>query len=230
MSSFPHALTIRVCSVAFVLSSSPALFAAPNPTPNVSPGLDLSGMDRTVRPGQDFFTHANGAWLKATEIPADRAAYGVGGVVNELTSQRTAALIQQAVKADAPKGSTAQKVGDYYASYMDEEAIEAKGLAPLQPTLDRIAAIQDRGALARFLGGTLRADVDALNNTNFYTDAILGLWVAQDLDDPTRYVPFLLQGGLDMPDRAYYVDPAPRMAEAPQPARVRAPTGEVAPQ
>ena len=213
MSSFPHALTIRVCSVAFVLSSSPALFAAPNPTPIVSPGLDLSGMDRTVRPGQDFFTHANGAWLKATEIPADRAAYGVGGVVNELTSQRTAALIQQAVKADAPKGSTAQKVGDYYASYMDEEAIEAKGLAPLQPTLDRIAAIQDRGALARFLGGTLRADVDALNNTNFYTDAILGLWVAQDLDDPTRYVPFLLQGGLDMPDRAYYVDPAPRMAE-----------------
>ena len=213
MSSFPHALTIRVCSVAFVLSSSPVLFAAPNPTPIVSPGLDLSGMDRTVRPGQDFFTHANGAWLKATEIPADRAAYGVGGVVNELTSQRTAALIQQAVKADAPKGSTAQKVGDYYASYMDEEAIEAKGLAPLQPTLDRIAAIQDRGALARFLGGTLRADVDALNNTNFYTDAILGLWVAQDLDDPTRYVPFLLQGGLDMPDRAYYVDPAPRMAE-----------------
>ena len=213
MSSFPHALTIRVCSVAFVLSSSPALFAAPNPTPIVSPGLDLSGMDRTVRPGQDFFTHANGAWLKATEIPADRAAYGVGGVVNELTSQRTAALIQQAVKADAPKGSTAQKVGDYYASYMDEEAIEAKGLAPLQPTLDRIAAIRDREALARFLGGTLRADVDALNNTNFYTDNILGLWVAQDLDDPTRYVPFLLQGGLDMPDRAYYVDPAPRMAE-----------------
>ena len=213
MSSFPHALTIRVCSVAFVLSSSPALFAAPNPTPIVSPGLDLSGIDRTVRPGQDFFTHANGAWLKATEIPADRAAYGVGGVVNELTSQRTAALIQQAVKADAPKGSTAQKVGDYYASYMDEEAIEAKGLAPLQPTLDRIAAIQDRGALARFLGGTLRADVDALNNTNFYTDNILGLWVAQDLDEPTRYVPFFLQGGLDMPDRAYYVDPAPRMAE-----------------
>jgi putative endopeptidase len=137
----------------------------------------------------------------------------VGGVVNELTSQRTAALIQQAVKADAPKGSTAQKVGDYYASYMDEAAIEAKGLAPIQPTLDRIDAIKDREALARFLGGTLRADVDALNNTNFYTDNLFGLWVAQDLDDPTRYVPFLLQGGLDMPDRAYYVDPAPRMAE-----------------
>ncbi|HZM49171.1 MAG TPA: M13 family metallopeptidase, partial [Vicinamibacteria bacterium] len=121
--------------------------------------------------------------------------------------------IQQAVKADAPKGSTAQKVGDYYASYMDEAAIEAKGLAPIQPTLDRIDAIKDREALARFLGGTLRADVDALNNTNFYTDNILGLWVAQDLDEPTRYVPFFLQGGLDMPDRAYYVDPAPRMAE-----------------
>ncbi|HEU0091934.1 MAG TPA: M13 family metallopeptidase, partial [Vicinamibacteria bacterium] len=95
----------------------------------------------------------------------------------------------------------------------DEAAIEAKGLAPLQPTLDRIHAIKDRQALGRVLGGTLRADVDALNNTNFYTDNLFGLWIAQDLDDPTRYVPFLLQGGLDMPDRAYYLDPSPRMAE-----------------
>jgi predicted metalloendopeptidase len=104
-------------------------------------------------------------------------------------------------------------VGDYYASTMDEAAIEAKGLSPLRPTLDHIAAIKDRPSLARFLGGTLRADVDALNNTNFYTDNLFGLWIAQDLDEPTRYVPFLMQGGLDMPDRAYYVDPSPRMAE-----------------
>jgi putative endopeptidase len=212
MTALPRALAARTVAV-FALSAASVLLAAPNPTPSASPGLDLSGIDHAVRPGEDFFAHANGAWLKATEIPADRAAYGVGGVVTELTSQRTAALIQEAEKARAPKGSSAQKVGDYYASYMDEAAIEAKGLSPLRPTLDHITAIKDRPSLARFLGGTLRADVDALNNTNFYTDNLFGLWIAQDLDEPTRYVPFLMQGGLDMPDRAYYIDPSPRMAE-----------------
>jgi len=210
MIPFPR---IRAFAVALSLLSASVLLAAPNPTPSASPGLDLSGIDRGVRPGDDFFAHANGAWLKATEIPADRAAYGVGGVVTELTSQRTAALIQETGKEHAPRGSVAQKVGDYYASFMDEAAIEAKGLAPLRPALDRIDAIKDRAELARVLGSTLRADVDALNNTNLYTDNLFGLWIAQDLDEPTRYVPFLLQGGLDMPDRAYYVDPSPRMAE-----------------
>ena len=89
---------------------------------------------------------------------------------------------------------------------MDTTAIETAGLAPLQPTLDSIAAIRDRHGLARFLGSTLRADVDALNNTNFYTENLFGLWVAQDLDDPSQYSPFLLQGGLGMPDRSYYLD------------------------
>jgi putative endopeptidase len=187
--------------------------AAPNPTPSASPGLDLAGIDRTVAPGQDFFAHANGAWLRSTEIPPDRAAYGAAGLVADLTSRRTAELIQQAADSGAPAGSPARKIGDYYASYMDEAAIEAKGLRPLAPQLARIAAIQDRAALARFLGGTLRTDVDALNATNFYTDNLFGLWIAQDLNDPSRYMPFLMQGGLDMPDRAYYVDPSPRMED-----------------
>ncbi len=131
----------------------------------------------------------------------------------ELTSKRTAELIQQAGIGNPPAGSEALKISDYYASFMDEAGIEARGLRPLQPTLDRIAAVTDRKALARALAATLRADVDALNATNFYTDNVFGLWVAQDLDDPSRYTAFLLQGGLDMPDRAYYVDPSPRMAE-----------------
>jgi predicted metalloendopeptidase len=177
-----------------------------------------------VPAGQDFFAHANGTWLKTTEIPPDRAAYGVAGLVSDRTSQRTAEIIQQAAAAGegaAPArdnhGSAMEvakrKIGDYYASYMDEAGIEAQGLRPLEPTLKRIGAIADRRALSRYLGGTLRADVDALNATNFYTDNLFGLWVAQDLDDPSRYLPFLLQGGLDLPDRAYYVDPSPRMAQ-----------------
>src|SRR5204862_2050767 len=90
--------------------------------------------------------------------------------------------------------------------------IEAKGLAPLKPMLAAIDAISDARSLASWLGGTLRADVDVLNATNFYTDHVLGLWVAQDLDDPSRYTAFLLQGGLGMPDRDYYLDDSPATA------------------
>ena len=170
----------------------------------------LEGMDRAAAPGEDFYAFANGAWLRDTSIPPDRGTYGVGGIVSELTNKRTVDLIQGAV---GPTGSDARKVADYYASFMDEAAIEAKGLKPLAPTLARIAAIGDRKALAAYIGSTLRADVDAMNATNYYTDNLLGLWVAADFDEPTRYAPFLLQGGLDMPDRAYYVDETPRMED-----------------
>jgi predicted metalloendopeptidase len=176
-------------------------------------GIDLEGIDHSVRPGDDFFRYANGTWVKTTEIPADRASYGPGAMLAELTTQRTAELVRQAAESGAAFGSAQQRVGDYYASLVDQAAIDAKGLAPLQPRLDRIAAIADRRALARALGETLRADVDVLNATNFYTDNLLGLWVAQDLDDPVRYSAFLLQGGLDMPDREYYLDDSARMAE-----------------
>jgi predicted metalloendopeptidase len=176
-------------------------------------GIDLEGMDRAVAPGDDFFRYANGSWLRATEIPPDRGGYGAAVMVVDRVDERTAALIRDTASSDAAPGSDARKIADFYASYMDAEGIEAKGLEPLRPTLDRIAAIADRRSLARLLGATLRADVDVFNSTNLYTDNLFGLWVAQDLDDPSRYVPFLLQGGLDMPDRAYYVDPSPRMAD-----------------
>ncbi len=178
-----------------------------------SHGIDLAGIDRSAAPGDDFFRYANGTWLKTTEIPADRSFWGVSGTLVELTARRTADLITEASKTEGPAGSDARKIGDTYATFMDEAAIEAKGLQPLQPALESLAAISDARALARALGGTLRADVDVLNNTNFYTANLFGLWVAQDLNDPGRYSPFLLQGGLGMPDRDYYLDASPRMAE-----------------
>ncbi len=172
----------------------------------------VAGMDRSVVPGNDFFAYANGSWLKATQIPPDRSTFGTSAVLVELTSKRLSSLIQQVSTAATP-GTEARKVGDYYAAFMDEAGIEKRGLAPLQPALARIAAISDRHALATVLGGTLRADVDALNNTQFHTDNLLGLWVAQDLDDPGRYAPILLQGGLGMPDRDYYFSPSEHMAQ-----------------
>jgi predicted metalloendopeptidase len=185
--------------------------ALPAPPPNV--GIDLAGMDLSVAPGDDFFAYANGSWLKTTEIPPDRSSWGTGGILAELTAKRTADLIAETAKGEAPEGSDARKIGDYYNTFMDEAGIEAKGLAPLQPQLDVIAKIEGAQSLARYLGGTVRADVDVLNATRLHTANILGLWVAQDLDEPSRYSPFLLQGGLTMPDRDFYLDPSPRMAE-----------------
>jgi predicted metalloendopeptidase len=198
-----------VAAHALTLAAAVAGAATPAPSPH---GLDLAGIDRSVAPGDDFFRYANGAWLKANEIPPDRSSYGPAEQLAELTAERTAELIRNAAAA-AAAGSEARKIGDYYASFMDEAGIETKGLEPLQPALRRIDAIKDRAGLAQALGATLRADVDVLNNTNLYTDNLLGLWVAQDLDDPARYVPFLLQGGLGMPDRDYYLNPSQNMAD-----------------
>src|SRR6185437_11031787 len=116
-----------------------------------------------------FNAYSNGGWIKATPIPADKSSYGLDAILTDETRKRTLSLIQDAAQAGAPADENARKVGDFYASFMDEAGIESKGIAPLKPQLDAFAAIADRHALARAIGGELRADVDALNNTNFYT-------------------------------------------------------------
>jgi putative endopeptidase len=173
----------------------------------------LDGMDRSIVPGNAFFDYANGGWLRTTEIPPDRAAYGTSQQLSDLNDQRLADLIREVAAGNAAPGSETRKVADYYAAFMDEATIEARGVAVLQPTLQQIAAIGDRGALTRYLGGTLRADVDVLNTGNVRTANLFGLWIAQDLDNPSRYLPFMLQGGLGMPDRDYYLNDSARTAD-----------------
>ena len=203
-----RALLLAAATSALLLS---AALTAAVPAHTAS-GLDLAGIERAVTPGDDFFRYANGAWIAKTEIPPDRSSFGVDALVEELTRKRTAELIQGAAQ-HAAAHSDAAKVGTYYAAYLDEAGIESAGLQPLQPALERIEAIKERTELARALGATLRADVDVLNATNLHTDNLFGLWVAQDLNDPKRYSPFLLQGGLVMPDRDYYLNPSQRMAD-----------------
>jgi len=180
--------------------------------PGGGTAIDLAAMDRSVVPGNDFFAYANGGWLAHHDIPPDRSGWGTAAILEELTARRTAALIAEAA-ADAPAGTDARKIGDYYASYLDQAEITRRGTAPIRPLLDRIAAIADRRSLATVLGTTLRADVDVINNTHYDTENLFGVWVTQDLSDPGRYAAVLLQGGLGLPDRDYYLDPAPRMAE-----------------
>jgi putative endopeptidase len=172
----------------------------------------VAGVDKNVAPGDEFFLHANGSWLKRTEIPADKSAWGSFNILTEESTVRTRALVEAAAASTASAGSNERKVGDFFASFMDEAAVEARGLQPLKPELDAISAIQDRKALARALGKSLRLDVDPLNNTNFQTSRLFGFWVSADLNAPEIYTAYLFQGGLGMPDREYYLNPSPKMA------------------
>ena len=213
MSSTPlrhAALALAIlASLAACDRSTPADKAAPPaaeaPAAAPTAGIDLAGIDKSVQPGDDFDAYANGAWKQATEIPADRASLSTGFYVFEKAEKRLSDLVQGLDKTNPAAGSDARKIADYYAAWMDEAGIEARGLAPLQPKLDGIAAIADKAALSRWLGGSVRADTDPLNATNFYTENLFGLFVAQGLEDPSKNVGYLMQGGLGMPDREYYL-------------------------
>lgn len=161
-------------------------------------------------PGDDFYAFANGQWLAATEIPADRSAWSASHALVEETNQRILQLIEAAGRQ--PGAGDAKRVAAYYAAIMDEAGIEARGTAPLKPVLDRIAAIRDKAGLTQALGASLRADVDPLNATDFHTENLFGIWIAQGFTDPDNYVPYLLQGGLGMPDRAFYLEENERMS------------------
>jgi predicted metalloendopeptidase len=172
--------------------------------------IDRDAMDTAVAPGDDFFRYANGGWLKKTEIPPDRSTYGIWTVLFDRAQQRTRELLEHAAAAGSA-GTDERKVGDYYATYMDEASIEKKGLDPLRARLREIAALGDKRALAGWIGRDLRADVDPLNMTNFHTSRLFGVWITEDLNNPARNVPYLLQGGLGLPDRDYYVEKGERM-------------------
>src|SRR5438874_6630881 len=174
-------------------------------------GIVAADMDRSVKPGNNFFEYCNGAWLKRTEIPADRAGVGVFSALSDISNKNTAALIEEIAKSNAATGSGNRKIADLYNSYMDESGIESKGMAPLKPHLQAIAAIRDKKQLSRALGESLRADVDPLNNTNFHTSNVLGLWVAPDFSDSDHYTAYIMQGGIELPDRDYYLSNSEHM-------------------
>jgi putative endopeptidase len=208
-----HRLTGLVAGAAFAALTALAPHTALAQDTAAPHGVNQTSMDPAVKPGDNFFAFANGTWIAQTTIPNDRSSYGVGASMVEITDKRVADLIKAAGANDPARGSEARKIADFYATYMDDERIEALGLAPVRPELTAIAEVRSRRALARALSGTLRADVDILNNTALHTERLFGLWVAQDLDDPKSYSPFLVQGGLGLPDRDYYLAASPRMED-----------------
>lgn len=149
-----------------------------------------------VRPGDDFYRYANGDWLNATSLPEGASSYGTTAMLIAQNKLRVRDLIV---------GSQDSRISDYYASQMDVEGIEAKGLTPLASDLASIDAIGDRRALSAWLGRAMRLD----DGTNSQTDGLFGLWVHQNFHDPDHYAAHLVQGGLGL-DRDAYGDASAR--------------------
>lgn len=162
-----------------------------------------SAVDASVAPGDNFFGYANGAWLKETVIPAGRERWGAREELQDQARRRIEALIEEA--GGAPAGSAARKVGDFRAAWLDQAAIEDRGLAPLQPLLDRVEKISDKAELSRALGRGMRADADPTGLGTYQSAGVLGLSVGQSIHGEKTNSAFLVQGGLGLPDREDYV-------------------------
>jgi putative endopeptidase len=162
--------------------------------PTLRSGVDRSAADPTVRAQDDFFRHANGGWLKTTVIPADKSRIGAFSTLRERTEAELRDLIETAARSHA--SADAQRIGDLYASFMDEPAVERAGLAPLADELARIDALASTRELGAAMGRLDRLGVDLP----------IGFYVALDGRDTTQSIPWLGQQGLLLPDRDYYLD------------------------
>lgn len=189
------------------LGMAPGVAQAAPPAPA---GVQAANMDKSARPGDDFYTYANGAWVQRTEIPADRASVGSFLVAFNTTEGQLNTLISGILTSNPAPGTDARKIRDYYRAYLDTAAIDAKGMAPLKGDLARYAAIQSKSDLARVLGENLRTDTDPLNASNYHTENLFGLFVSQALKGG-EVVPYLMQGGLGLPERDYYLSTDAKM-------------------
>ena len=163
-------------------------------------GLDLSAGDAGVKPGDDFFAYASGNWFQHFQIPPDRTSFGAFVELDDLSKQRVRELIEQAAASHAQDGTAAQKIGDYYSAYMDQAAIEAHGLAPVQADLKRITSATTRPAIATLFG-----------LPGF--SSLFDLDLPPDLKNPDQYSVVISQSSLGLPDRDYYLKDDPKLAE-----------------
>ncbi|GGD92401.1 peptidase M13 [Tsuneonella deserti] len=180
-------------------------------TPGTELGIRKDWMDTSVKPGDDWFQYADGGWYKKTEIPADRSSVGGFFIADQQTEKNLEALIADIQKSEPEEGSEAAKVKAFYNAYLDTKAIDAAGMKPVQADLTRFSQIADKAALSQVIGSQTRADVDPLNSTDFETENLFGVFVTQALKGGD-VVPYILQGGLGMPEREYYLSSDPKMA------------------
>jgi predicted metalloendopeptidase len=174
----------------------PASVAASASVAGAHSGVDAVSIDSSVRPQDDFFRYSQGKWLKDVEIPSDRSSWGAFNIAQDNVEQQIRTLIEQAAQDKSAKaGSDAQKMGDFYASYVDEKRRNELGLAPLKAERARIAALKDTKQVAALIARFNRIGAGAP----------LDMSVHQDNKASTRYIVDLTQSGLGMPNRDYYI-------------------------
>jgi putative endopeptidase len=198
-------LAFAACAVSVSAADVAASAVAPvASTPAaLGSGLDRAGMDPAARPQDSLFFAMNGAWLKNTPIPADKADYGTFTMLEDLSNERVKAIVEGlAGKPQAP-GSAGAKIGDFYAGFLDTKAIDAAGMAPVAPWLAQVDAIKTRADLVRLMGEWVS-----------FVDLPLNLGVGPDAKDPGVYSAGTSQGGLGLGQRDYYLKPDARFAKA----------------
>jgi putative endopeptidase len=176
-------------------------------------GISKAAMDSSAKPGDDFYRYANGNWQKTTEIPADRSSTGAFLTAFLATEQHNRDLVDAIVIADNKEGSNEARIAAFYKAYTNTAAIDAAGMKPMAADFARFDAISDKAQLSRVLGEQTRVDVDPLNFTNFFTENLFGIFVTQGLSTPGEVLPYVLQGGLGLPEREYYLSSDPKMAD-----------------
>ncbi|RAU90834.1 M13 family metallopeptidase [Mycolicibacter senuensis] len=165
-------------------------------SPALRSGLDLSHLDSTIRVQDDLFGHVNGRWLDGYEMPPDRATDGAFRALFDRAERQVRDLLVRAAESDAPPGTDERRIGDLYASFLDEQTVAERGVEPLLAELSAIDGATDRDTLARVLGACQRTGVGGG----------VGLYVDTDSKDSTRYLLHLTQSGLGLPDESYYRD------------------------
>src|SRR5258708_6858073 len=181
-----------------ILISLLPLSAQNAPAPE-QPVLDLSSMDKTVDPCVDFFAYSCGGWVKKNPIPPDQSSWSAYGKLQDENLAQLRTILEEAAKPSAQKDAVTQKIGDYYASCMDEAALDKLGFAPLVPELKRIAALPSKDAIAEYLATSLYP-------TSLYGGGALFTFRSdQDYNDSSQVIAEADQGGLGLPDRDYYL-------------------------
>jgi putative endopeptidase len=204
-SAHPHlvrALAMKLRRIAFTTLAVAALAGCATSAGPVS-GIDRAALDPAVRPQDDLFRAANGRWLQATQIPPDKSDWGITREMRDRSDARVRQIVEDLAKTPHPPGSIEQKIGDFYAGFLDEAAIDRAGLAPLKPWLDAIDAVKTPTELARVMGR-----LQGVSSTG------LELAVYPDAKEPGIYRALTWQDGLGLPDRDYYLKDDERFVKA----------------
>jgi predicted metalloendopeptidase len=196
-------LSVALALTTLAAYAAPQAPESPAAAPALTSGLLLQNFDRTVRPQDDLYRFVNGTWLRNTEIPADKSNYGTFTLLSDEAEKNLRVIVDEAAAANAREGSDQQLIGDYYSSFMDETKIEQLGIKPLQPELDRIAAIQDRRQLLDYLA---RAQLLMIDNP-------IGAQIFADAKNPDINTLWVTQSGLGLPERDYYFSDDKRFVE-----------------